>query len=164
VRVRRADHSNVEWIRANGTLDQFRGCVGRAFRGLPVEVFDELFEADERGLAPETLAVVESIASTIAPGPADGECAVCMEPLDALGSVGGFAKLRVAQLPCAHRFHLPCYSKWAARRRRRPSARATSKFVERARSLRLSLLRRSPEVCETGLSLAKSLSTTLNVS
>ncbi|KAH8074958.1 N,N-dimethylaniline monooxygenase [Aureococcus anophagefferens] len=64
IRVRRVDGtSGAEWVRANGTLDQCRESIGRCFKGVPIDVFDEIFEADERGLSRECLDLVEAAAA-----------------------------------------------------------------------------------------------------
>lgn len=125
VRIRRIDNSTSDWVRANGTMGQFHEASRKVLGGLPAEVFDDLHEADERGLAPETLAVVNAVAAAgCARSLSEGECSICMEPLDCLGTVGGFVKLKVAALPCAHSFHLACYTKWAIKHTTCPCCRA----------------------------------------
>ena len=54
-------------------------------------------------------------ASIIPAADGSGECAICMEPLDAMAAVGGFAKMRRIGLPCKHKFHAACLKKWAAK-------------------------------------------------
>lgn len=124
IRVRRVDGtSGAEWVRANGTLDQCRESIGRCFKGVPIDVFDEIFEADERGLSRECLDLVEAAAAA-RHGAVAGECAICMEDLDGMQVVGGFAKLRVSVLPCGHAYHLSCYKQWAQKHTTCPVCRS----------------------------------------
>jgi len=154
VRVRRRDRSKGEWMTANGSRQVLaEACAAAA---VPLEMFDEQYEADERGLSAAALAAVErySAAAAAASAPStrgddegeEAECSICMEPLDATKSVGGFAKLAAAvtpllrrggavhpggpaagallTLPCGHRFHDACLRRWAARHTTCPYCRA----------------------------------------
>ena len=128
MRVKRADNSvGTEWLRANGTIEQFKKVVNKTFRGVPVEIFEELFEADEKGLSAETFGLVDAVARRARKSvdlAALGECSICMESLDGSQIVGGFAKMAVCDLPCHHSFHVSCYKQWANKHTTCPCCRS----------------------------------------
>merc|ERR1712072_166514 len=84
------------------------------------------YEADERGLSAEALDAIERASQYAAAAEPGEECSICMERLDAADIIGGFARMSLCDLtlPCGHRFHGPCFKKWALRHTTCPCCRA----------------------------------------
>merc|ERR1719504_616261 len=81
-----------------------------------------MFEADQTGLPERLFAALEQHAARHGVA-ATGECAICMEALDASATVGGFARAARVELPCGHRFHAACLKRWAAKHTTCPCCR-----------------------------------------
>ena len=120
LRVRRADLSVGEWVQENGSIEALRRLA--ASRALALEEFEQMFEADQTGLPERLFAALEQHAARHGVA-ATGECAICMEALDASATVGGFARASRVELPCGHRFHAACLKRWAAKHTTCPCCR-----------------------------------------
>jgi len=121
LRARRTDGEASEWVLANGTKEQCAKTAAKVFRHVGLEFFEELYEADERGLCADALALLGACAVT----EASGECHICFEEMDCadINKPGGFRTMQVARLPCGHTFHLACYTKWALKHTTCPTCR-----------------------------------------
>ena len=93
-----------------------------------VERFDEMHEADEVGLSAALVVALERASGDTKARAASrdgGDCSVCMEPLDASRTLGGFVRMTTPtiRLPCGHEYHGPCVKNWLARRTTCPCCR-----------------------------------------
>ena len=100
LRSRRADSTSGEWTTSGGTASQLVMACERLGVAASVERFDEMHEADEFGLSPALVAALERAsgdakarAASRDDGGSSSDCSVCMEPLDASRTLGGFARM-----------------------------------------------------------------------